>query len=229
MSVKVAYAIKTCRERDRSWLRLDGLRLETLPEEIYDLKHLRFIEVNFNKLKSVPDDLWDRLPNLMQLSIIGNPVESLPDRPGFVIDSEIYRNLYTQLNPANFELFISDETTLIEAERLVEFGTANEGLLNITFGTLALNIGAKKKNTPSQAMQKVLQSIKIFKELKSLTIRGFHLNRLPESIRELKSLTSLRVDAAELAEFPEWIAELPLEHISAISNNLNKLPSSFPS
>jgi hypothetical protein len=57
-----------------TWLRLDGLLLGELPEEILSMQDLDYLSLARNQLTSLPDALF-RLPRLRTLGLHGNPID----------------------------------------------------------------------------------------------------------------------------------------------------------
>ncbi len=75
---EVTEKIENVRQSPIPWLVLDKLGLTDIPETVYTLTNLAIIDLRNNNLRLIPDELR-HLPNLKQVVLIGNPLESLPD------------------------------------------------------------------------------------------------------------------------------------------------------
>lgn len=108
---EVTEKIEEVRQRSTPWLALDKLGLTNIPETVYTLTNLVIIDLRNNNLRLIPDELR-HLPNLKQVVLIGNPLESLPDLPGvtIVIDSSIYLRCRHQFRPEFTHLVLDPKT-----------------------------------------------------------------------------------------------------------------------
>ena len=87
LSQEIADELRRVREARSPWLSLNGRGLNKIPEEVFALTDLDYIDLSGNELRSIPERLWD-LPKLREVCLIGNPVEILPDRPGLTVDGD---------------------------------------------------------------------------------------------------------------------------------------------
>src|SRR5918992_1169051 len=85
-----AEEIRRAREFQTAWLDLSDCDLTEIPEEVFELTGLETLDLAHNQLKSIPDRLWDNLPNLRHVTLIHNPIENLPNRSGLSIDVQTY-------------------------------------------------------------------------------------------------------------------------------------------
>ena len=108
---EVTEKIENVRQSPIPWLVLDKLGLTDIPETVYTLTNLAIIDLRNNNLRLIPDELR-HLPNLKQVVLIGNPLESLPDLPGvtIVIDSSIYLRCRHQFRPEFTHLVLDPKT-----------------------------------------------------------------------------------------------------------------------
>lgn len=67
--------------QDYIHINLDGWSLEYIPKEIYPLKHIESLSLEFNKIKEIPNEL-SNLESLKHLYLNYNELESLPDSFG---------------------------------------------------------------------------------------------------------------------------------------------------
>jgi len=218
----VAAALHRARDRRLPWLDLSREGLTEIPEDVFGLTDLEWIDLSRNELRTIPQRLWD-LPKLESVTLLGNPIESLPDRPGLVVDERTYLRCRKQFTGKNVHLVI-DQRSLSEGEFpiLAELRTARD-LRRLTIGQWTLHIGAEQPK-PSQAIQKILDSIADLDFVKVLHLRGLRLGAVPEGIRRLSKLRFLELDALGLETLPGWIGQLNLVDFSAIDNQLSDLP-----
>lgn len=108
---EVTEMIEEVRQSSIPWLILDKLGLIDIPETVYTLTNLVIIDLRNNNLRLIPDELR-HLPNLKQVVLIGNPLESLPDLPGVTIfiDSSIYLRCRHQFRPEFTHLVLDPKT-----------------------------------------------------------------------------------------------------------------------
>lgn len=225
--VPASIIIRSAIQAGRSWLHLEKLNLTEVPEEIYQLKSLRYLDLSSNNIESIPDRLWIELPDLQRVSVVNNPIKILPERPGIVCDAKTYLNLVTTSTTNDIEVFIENNVELETVDKFIQFCSNNRPPKSLALGKATITLGESRNIEPSEGTQMLLDSISTFKDLEALSVRGIYLRELPKGIRALKSLKTLRLDAVGLTEFPNWISELPLNHLSALVNKIQKLPNSF--
>jgi len=126
--------IEEVRQRSTAWLALDKLGLTNIPETVYTLTNLVIIDLRNNNLRLIPDELR-HLPNLKQVVLIGNPLESLPDLPGvtIVIDSSIYLRCRRQFRPEFTHLVLDPKTREKDGSSWAE-ELRIAGIRNLTIG-----------------------------------------------------------------------------------------------
>jgi Leucine-rich repeat (LRR) protein len=126
--------IEEVRQRSTPWLALDKLGLTNIPETVYTLTNLVIIDLRNNNLRLIPDELR-HLPNLKQVVLIGNPLESLPDLPGvtIVIDSSIYLRCRRQFRPEFTHLVLDPKTREKDGSSWAE-ELRIAGIRNLTIG-----------------------------------------------------------------------------------------------
>jgi internalin A len=199
--------------------RLIGYGLTEVPEEIFALKDLEFINLSRNQLRHIPERLWD-LPKLRYVNLIGNPIETLPNRPGLVIDLQTYLRLRNKIDAKNIRLTIGIETPPEDVALVLESASDLLGL-SIDSGIVI------DQPKPSPAIQMVIESLANFVMLEALNLRGLLLEAVPEGIHHLRKLKYLGLNALGLDHLPDWIGTLKLKNFSGIGNNLSDIPRSF--
>ena len=81
-------------------LDLADKNLEELPEGVLTLDHLEELWLTGNELKTIPASL-SKLPRLRYVDLTRNPIESLPNIPGLVIEGETYLRCRDQVDPVS--------------------------------------------------------------------------------------------------------------------------------
>lgn len=170
----------------------------------FALKQLEIVDLSGNDLTTVPERLWD-LPNLKGVNLIGNPIESLPNRPGLTIDLPIYRRCRGEVEPKNIELVIGADTSEEDAAfseldqlqslsiRGLGLGAVPESIRNLPrLSSLSLN-GLSLKALPDWIAEFNLQNFSAFDN---------RLSDLPPSFRQLAGLKTLDLRFNRSAGYP---------------------------
>jgi GTPase SAR1 family protein len=216
-------ALRQPQEPPVPWLHLDGLRLEKIPDEVFELTHLEELDLSDNALWTVPDRLWDELPNLRHVVLIGNPLNYLPDRPGLIIDQFAYVKCSRQLSPQNVTLFLDNNVSTEEANYWILDLSTSKNLHGLMLGQWVSLFGQR----PVPGLQKILSRLADFDFLRHLSLRGLDLRIVPEGIRRLTGLKYLGLDKLDLKALPDWLGELDLETLLAANNDLRAVPESL--
>ena len=204
--------------------------LKNIPSEVFDLVELENLDLAENELTSVPAKLWN-LPGLRRIVLWGNQLESLLDRPipnrlRVIIDAQTFRRCGAKCAAENLQVFFGEDGTTEDAIFLI--GALNQGstLGSLTLGKWDVEIG-EQRVAPTEAIQKILDSLAGFQGLQSLSVRGLAMGSVPAGISQLRQIKSLSIDALGLKQLPDWIGKLALERLSAIDNHLTDIPSSL--
>jgi internalin A len=92
--------IEDARRGKATRLLLNGEGLDEFPAEILKLRSLEEIYLTQNRLRKIPNAIR-HLPYLRRLSLVDNPIESVPDIPGLILDAETYLRLRHSVSPEN--------------------------------------------------------------------------------------------------------------------------------
>jgi internalin A len=226
VSANAAARIEECRKLGSPRLTLDGCGLQELPETIFTLATVQHLNLDDNWLTSIPEQLWD-LPALKTISLLGNPIEVLPDRPGLILDASTYTSHCDRVQPKNVTtLFVPENCAPHVIDRMLVLARNWIGLADITIGDWMLYIG-RTRSWPQPQIRKLLTLLYQFDFLEALSIRGLRLQSLPNAIRRLRKLRILDISGSDLTSLPPWLSELPLKEIHASDNLLNDIPASF--
>ena len=170
-----------------------NLMNETIPTELWQLKHLKRLCLSTNMISYFPEGIL-KLHNLVQLELNGNQLR--------VITGKIYelRNLESidlagnQLEslPLDIGKMPSLKRIRLNSNRLIVLPTLNPHKEWLQLEAIDLD-GADIKELPSWLFS--------LKALKYLSLSKLHLNRFPESICHLSKLERLYLDSTQ---FPLW-------------------------
>lgn len=217
--------LTNAKESGDTHLKLSGLGLTELPNDVFELTNLEIIDISGNSLKTISERLWD-LPHLREIYVAGNPLSSLPTRPGMTIDASLFSRFSNQLRALKFGLVIGRLTSNKEAAVVNAELALCEYISHLIIGTRTITVG-ELYSSPTSAMQMVLKSLGRFHSLRSISLRGLGIENIPEEISTLRHLRYLGFDGLQLRRLPDWIGELDLEGFSAVYNELTTLPESF--
>jgi hypothetical protein len=167
----LSHALRQPQEPPVPWLHLDGFRLEKIPEAVFEFTHLEELDLSDNALWTVPERLWDDLPNLRHVVLIGNPIHYLPDRPGLIIDQFAYVKCSRQLSPQNVTLFLDNNVSNEEANYWILDLSSSKNLHGLLLGQW-VSLFAQK---PVSGLQKILAALDDFGFLQHLSLRGMDL------------------------------------------------------
>jgi internalin A len=226
-SKEITERIRAANGAGAAYLRLEGLNLTKIPQEIFALKRLEYLDLFHNEITSVPAWLWE-MPNLKIIYLAGNPIASVPSNEGITlcIDLPTYQRCCNQISVRDVFLYIEANTTLDNVSFLLSNSRALTNLHRLWIGSWHIPL-AVDHPTPAQPIQTLLDSLALFKSIEDLTLSNWNLNVIPSSIRELRQLKRLSLDGLGLSELPEWLSELSLEQFAAVSNQLSSVPDSF--
>lgn len=172
-------------------------KLETIPNEIGNLKHLEELLLHSNKLTTLPDTIGS-LSNLVYLDVSRNTLESLPANIG---------------NLKNLEkLQLASTSTW----------TTGKGAAVITDDPL----GSKYRHRNDNNLTNLPESIGQLENLKELLIHNNDLESLPTTIGSLRHLEILSLQSNALSELPESVKDLiNLKRLHLGKNKISNLNS----
>ena len=226
LSSFVVRAIERCRADRLPVLDLRRMDLTEVPLQILGLKHIDTIDLSENQLTSIPAQLWT-LPRLRWVSVVGNPIQHLPDHPGVTIDAPTFMRCRHQLRPNNIHLIVGSGTPSGILLALCADIRILTGIRRVTIGQWAISIGDTTHPKPSPEIQRLLDLIGELDSLTELSVRGLALRGVPSSLKYLTRLRFLDLSAVGLHELPPWLGLPTLEEFSCVDNSLFLLPESF--
>jgi Leucine-rich repeat (LRR) protein len=179
-------------------LRLNGLKLASLPTQIGVLDALKYLVLSDNLLDSLPASLWD-LANLVELDLGGNRVTSLS--PGI---SRLKTLLFLGLRANALTALPESLFALPHLETLL---LANNGLdtLPETVANLAF---LKYLDLSGNALRALPYTLAAMDALDSLDLNGNEIASLPASITLMPATSRVRLGGNRLcdlgSEQTEW-------------------------
>ena len=200
-------------ERNRSQrskiLDLNRQHLLEVPPEVFTLVHLEELWLENNAIQVVPAELG-QMPCLKIIDLRINPLKTIADVPGLVLDWDTWQRNRDMLRAENIAgLWLrwhSDE--LIDELR---------GLPNLRWLDLSYNW-----------LTALPEKIKTLKNLSFLDLTNNRLTEIPKYFIELNKLTSLKLGGNKLIEIPEFVTGLQnLELLELCFNRFNAFPETI--
>lgn len=196
--------------------------LGALPNRVLTLQNVTKLDLSYNYLETLPDDLCNNLRSLKSLLLSGNSLQSIPD---------------------NIDLLTSLEEMTLGENRLHELPSSVGRLINLR--SLVLNAN-RIESLPEEicnlaALEKLMldenrlynlpKNFGRLRNLQWLECPFNNLSELPEDFGSLTSLTKLNLSSnKKLAFLPPSFAELPnLEILDLSETSLKALPDQLKS
>ena len=186
-------------------LSLAGLRLTSLPPEIWSLKGLTMLDLRRNRLTALPPEIG-ALTALTSLDLHNNQLTALPPEIGSLtalMSLDLHNNKLTGLPPE-----IGALTALTRLDLYINKLTA----LSSEIGSLKALTKLYLENNQLTALPPEIGSLKA---LKSLDVRHNKLSALPSEIGSLKALTELYLHGNAALGIPDSILGPTLNDVSA--------------
>ena len=199
-------------------LDLSGLKLEALPDSLFQLTQLQTLYLSGNGLTSLPES-FGGLAGLQTLSLRGNGLTSLPESFGGLAGLQtlsLRGNGLTSL-PESFGGLAG-----LRALHLTGNGLTS---LPESFGGLA---GLETLHLNGNGLTSLPESFGGLAGLRALSLTGNGLTSLPESFGGLAGLQALSLTGNGLTSLPESFGGLAgLQTLDLNGNGLTSLPESF--
>ncbi len=209
-----------------------------LPECIGNLEKLRYLNLENNKIETLPDN-FGNLKDLEELIIDrGNELLELPENFDNLTKLRILKLSENKLKklPRGFSKLVKLEEIEITGNNLTELPEDIGNLQNL----LQLHVRSNKISTIPTSLfkcQKLImldfsfnpigiipEGIAQLKDLKYLYLMNNELSDLPDDLWDLVSLVNLFLNGNQLEELSEDILRLNLTQLSVSDNKLSELP-----
>lgn len=233
--------IYRCREDQSPSLNLSNLGLETIPEAVTALTHLKELDLSENELIRLPERLGN-LSQLIKLQLHSNQVTTLPESVGALgklREINLSANRLASLPESCGDLSMLSRLILrsnrlaslpewvgrlrnlklidLSDNHLVSLPESLSGLVRLGY----LNLGANQLTSLPDTMDSLIH-------LTELNLSKNRLTTLPESIGGLTQLTEFIASSNQLTTLPESIGRLAcLSIIDLGFNPLTSLPESI--
>ena len=173
-------------------------KLTRVPHEVFELTHLRVLNLSHNKLSSLPDD-FTSLSNLKHLYLSGNKLSKIPDSFGNLSNLKTLDLSGNRLSSLP-ELFgeIKDLTTLdLRGNRLSGLPNSFGNLSSLTTLYLSYN-----------QLSELPNSLFELSNLTALYLSHNQIFALPNYVDELSNLTTLYLRDNQIYNLPNSIVNL---------------------
>ena len=200
------------------YLTADEDKLTEIPEEVFELKHLKVLTLSNNKILTISEYLGN-LTNLITLNLGDNQLATLPENLDNLTSlTALYleENQLTTL-PENLGNLTNLTALYLGRNKLT---TLPENLGNLTNLT-ALYLEWNKLNTFPELIGNLTN-------LTTLYLEGNQLSAIPKFIGHLTNLTTLYLEGNQLSAIPKFIGHLTnLTTLYLERNKLNTLPENL--
>ncbi|NUO80023.1 leucine-rich repeat domain-containing protein [candidate division KSB1 bacterium] len=231
--------IRAARERGETVLSLSYQKLTEIPPEIFEADAFEEIWLVNNQITIVPTEMA-RFKRLRCLVLFGNPLQTIADVPGLVLDFAIYRQWQHKLQCEQIAGLKLKKEDLSELPKLVELPHLT--LLDLRDNQLTalpesmphlqsltrLDLSSRAIEQDRNQLTTLPESFGELRKLITLDLSGNKLTKFPESMARLQDLTTLNLNGNRLTALPESVTRLQnLNTLNVSRNQLTALPESF--
>ncbi|KAL3877356.1 hypothetical protein ACJMK2_035078 [Sinanodonta woodiana] len=192
-----------------------GNNITSLPDEFEKVPNLSEVYLNENKLESLPDSIC-KLRRLKILKLTGNLLVTLPKNFGEINSLE---TLYLEENklkklPETMGLLGSLQHLELESNKISELPLGIGRLLSLE----VLNLSKNK-------LEKLPDTFGDMPKLKIIDLSSNHIQFLPSSFESVHTLQKLYIDSNVLRTLPDWLSDCKqLYEVSVRDNQLHGQP-----
>lgn len=220
---------------------------------ILAIPNAEIVDLGHNQLKSVPAEV-KQLKNLRRLNLIGNPLESVVDIFGLVLDWTAYDRLKDTISDENVVGLHFQNTPprlprkLLDLENLRYLSISGvsehlpEGIEDLqsldelyveaqamsVFPKKVLRLRSLKKLTLQAWLSAIPDDLAELGLLRKLALNQNPLGKLPNVLRLLPQLRYVNLSGTRQQQLPEWLGELQsLEVLWLTRNEIRELPETI--
>ncbi|XP_035665269.1 leucine-rich repeat and IQ domain-containing protein 4-like [Branchiostoma floridae] len=219
-------------------LKLSNQGLTSIPEEVFDITDLEYLDVSNNKLSSIPEAIG-RLQKLSRLAVSGNMLTSLPQAICSFPNLEVLSAHKNKLSafPPGVEKLQELRGLFIHDNQLTDLPSGLCSLPNLDWLSVS---GNKLSNLPPgvEKLQKLRRlhiadnqlteftpGLCLLHNLELLGASNNKLSTFPPGVERLQKLRKLDIADNQLTEFPSGICSLlNLELLSVGNNPIRQIP-----
>uniref|UniRef100_A0A7S4IJN8 Disease resistance R13L4/SHOC-2-like LRR domain-containing protein n=1 Tax=Vannella robusta TaxID=1487602 RepID=A0A7S4IJN8_9EUKA len=214
-------------------LRLERLRLTELPGELFDLQiPIARLSFALNNLQTLPMDLADAQPGLVELELMGNDFHHNQDNSAMYSVISRFNHL-EKLSVSENKLSDPDELirTLLSMKSVTKL-LAFSFPMGVHVGQCLSHISEMKQLTCLDLSVCNIHGFpSMLEKLANLTSLDLSYNRfctVPKEIGNFKELTQLSLNGCSISYISEGLVELDkLEHLRLAFNELSSLPDNM--
>lgn len=207
--------IEKAKKEKNTKLELGGLGLSTLPDQLFELVHLKELDLSGNELKQIPPHI-SRLKALNTLDLGFNEITALPDGIEKLSQLTSLVLCFNDLNELPEGIGKLSQLTSLDLS-INQLKELPEGIGKLSQLT-DLYLGHNE-------LEQLPQIIFPLNKLGKLYIYGNYIVRLPKGFSQLKELKELSLSMNLLFEFPEELLEVTgLTRLELGNNNIKEVP-----
>ena len=197
-------------------------QIRELPRTLCQLANLRWMDVQHNLLKQIPDEIINNMKDLEELMMNNNEIIKLPQK---------LRNLQTLLANNNQITEFPDEIELFRLKYLNLSFNKLQKLSNFSFGRMK---ELMKLSVTDNEIEYLPDSVVTLNQLTQLDCKHNLIKQIPDNLHELKNLKVIDISSNKISVIPDnfwflpnlWFVQMaqnPIEKLYSTSAGMNKI------
>lgn len=204
-------------KEESSTLCLASSSLKSVPPSVYEMKMTTSLVLDHNDIDEIQDELFQSLPLLQKLSLIGNELRKLPD------NINVLSNLTELCVTENNLVFLPE--TLCQLTSLKSLKLVGNRLKRLPQQIHELTSLQELIVSENQLME-LPENIGLLPNLEVVEANDNKLTKLSDTFGQLRKLRVLNVNTNELQELAESLAQLEsIEELDVSNNRLIDFPT----